>query len=509
MPNTTIRIPRAHLVMALCLPLAVLVGYFLAEPMDSGSMAVIVLVMFVLAVPLLMKWHHIGLVLAWNSTVAFSFMPGQPFAWMLFAMASLLFAVINRSVDAQSRMINIPSLTKPILFLFAVVAITCVVTGGIGLRSLGAVRYGGRNYVYIAAAVAGYFAFSSQRIPVEKAGLYVACFFLPGVLSLIPTLAYKLGASYYFLFSFFPAGGVVEQALEEHSLMDAGIVRINGLGSAGPALYTFLLARYGIRGLLDISKPWRLPLLAVAVLACAASGYRSFLILFGLTLLSVFYFEGLHRTRLLAVFAGIAVSVAALVLPNAEKLPLAVQRTISFLPVKVDPAAERSASDSTAWRIEVWKVALPQIPKYFFKGKGFKMDPNELYMTEMSAQHHVMNPYEAPLVTGDYHSGPLSVMIPLGIFGVIAFVWVLVAGVRYLVHNRKFGDERLRNINTFLLAFFVAKIVFFVGVFGSMYSDLYTFMGILGLSVSLNGVPKPAPEPETVELGASALEAFS
>jgi len=40
-------------------------------------MAVIVMVMFVLAVPLLIKWHHPGLVLAWNSTIAFTFMPGR------------------------------------------------------------------------------------------------------------------------------------------------------------------------------------------------------------------------------------------------------------------------------------------------------------------------------------------------------------------------------------------------------------------------------------------------
>src|SRR2546425_636943 len=33
----TINIPRTHLIMGLCLPLAVLLGYFLAEPMESGG----------------------------------------------------------------------------------------------------------------------------------------------------------------------------------------------------------------------------------------------------------------------------------------------------------------------------------------------------------------------------------------------------------------------------------------------------------------------------------------
>jgi hypothetical protein len=508
MANSAIKIPRAHLIMALCLPLAVLLGYFLAEPMDSGSMAVIVFVGFILSVPLLIKWYHPALVLAWNSTAAFAFMPGQPYAWMLMAAASLLFAVLNRSVDPESRFIDIPSLTKPIIFLAAVVAITCLSTGGMGLRSFGAVRYGGRNYIYIAAAIVGYFAFSSRRIPTEKAGLFVAMYFLPGLLSFVPTIAYKLGPAFYFLLNIFPAEGLAEQVKEENAL-EVAILRVNGLGAAGPALYTFVLARYGIRGVLDFSKPWRLLLLILGVLACAASGFRSFLILFILAFSAVFFYERLHRTWLLGLFIGLGVGLAAFVLPNAEKLPLPIQRTISFLPIKVDPVAERSASDSTVWRLGVWKSALPQIPKYLIKGKGFNMDPTELHMSEVSARHHLVNPYEIPIITGDFHSGPLSVIIPLGIFGVVGFAWFLTAGARYLYYNHRFGDPRLQKVNTFLLAFFVSKIVFFLFVFGSLYSDLYTFMGLLGFSVSLNGSPQPLPEADTVEPESSALEAFS
>src|ERR1051326_4963473 len=120
MANTAIRIPRAHLIMALCLPLAVLLVYFLAEPMESGSMAVIVFVMFVLAVPLLMKWHHPILVLSWNAVIAPVMLPGQPMIWVPVAVASLLFALLNRAVDPDSRFVYIPSLVNPLLFLTAV-----------------------------------------------------------------------------------------------------------------------------------------------------------------------------------------------------------------------------------------------------------------------------------------------------------------------------------------------------------------------------------------------------
>jgi len=292
--------------------------------------------------------------------------------------------------------------------------------------------------------------------------------------------------------------------------MDAGIVRISGLGFAGPALYAFLLARYRIRDLVDLSKPWRLIFLLLAAVVCAGCGYRSVLILFGLTFCGLFFFEGLHRTRLLAVFCSVALIGSAIVLPNIQKMPLPVQRTISFLPVKVNPLAEESANSSTDWRLNVWKSALPEVPKYFFKGKGYMIDPAALFLTEMSTRHKIVDPYEIQLLTGDYHSGPLSVIIPFGIFGVIAFAWFLGASIRYLHYNYRFADERLKTVNTFLLAFFSMKIVFFIVVFGSLFSDLASFVGLLGLSVSLNGPPsKILSETETAQAEGSPLEAFS
>ena len=40
---------------------------------------------------------------------------------------------------------------------------------------------------------------------------------------------------------------------------------------------------------------------------------------------------------------------------------------------------------------------------------------------------------------------------------------------------------------TLLFAFFVVKMILFFVVFGSFYSDMITFTGILGFSVAING----------------------
>jgi hypothetical protein len=504
---SSINIPKTHLIMGLCLPLAVVLGYLLAEPLDSASLAVVVFVLVILAVPLMMKWHHPLLILSWNAVIAPAFLPGHPLLWMLMAVASLLFGVLNRSVNPDRRFIVIPSVTKSLLFLSAVVVGTAFLTGGLGFRSMGSSTYGGRNYAYIAAAVLGYFAFSSQRIPKERAGLYLALFFLPGLTGMASNLIYMAGPSFYSLFDFFPVENAMEQASADAS-PTRYFGRIYGFAIASPALYCYVLARYGIRGSCDVTKPWRGLLLLAAASGCIVSGFRSTLILFALTFCAAFYLEGLHRTRLLAVAAGLTLAFAAAVLPLADKLPLEVQRTLSFLPINVDPIIKRSATDSTNWRLQMWKDVLPQVPTYLLKGKGYALDPNAMYWAAVSTAHSFGPGYVGTIFAGDYHNGPLSVIMPFGIWGAIGFVWFLAASLRYLYGNYRLGDPQLKQINTCLLAAFAAKVLFFTFVFGSFQNDLYFFAGLMGFSVSLNGELAAQVAEERTAEEEEALEAL-
>jgi hypothetical protein len=117
-------------------------------------------------------------------------------------------------------------------------------------------------------------------------------------------------------------------------------------------------------------------------------------------------------------------------------------------------------------------------------------------MAELSAHRGFGIQASGAVVAGDYHNGPLSVLIPFGIFGFIGFVWVLTAGGRLLYYYHRFGNPELQRLNTFLLAAFFAKLVFFVLVFGSLKSDFFTFLGLIGFAVSFNGAPQTAAEPE-------------
>ena len=492
-----INIPKTHLIMGLSLPLAVLLGYFVAEPMELGSMAVVVFVLVVLSIPLLMKWYYPLLVLAWNAAFCPTFLPGQPALWSVLAFVGLLFAVLSRAISPNARFVIEPSVTKSLLVLTGVVVGTGLMTGGFGVQILGGSQYGGKRYFLFLAGVAGYFVLTSRRIPLHRAGFYVALFFLSGLTFVVNDLAAIGGPKLEFLSLFFFSASSVRDAALANPLRSGDVRRIGEFLMIAPALYSYLLARFGVRGLLDLTRPWRLLLLFLAVGLGLLSGFRTFVVLSGLTFAGMFYLEGLHRTRYAPALLGIALLGGAVVLPQADKLPLSAQRALTFLPGKFDYMARQSASATADWRVQMWKDLLPEVSKCLLRGKGWGIDAHD-YSTGVEMEDP-LNPLTCTVLVGDYHNGPLSILIPFGLYGMVAFVWFLITGLRVLHRNWKFGNPALQNLNTLLLAAFAARALFFFFCFGGLNSDLPFFTGVLGLSVALNGVDvvvqaaRPAP----------------
>jgi hypothetical protein len=213
-----------------------------------------------------------------------------------------------------------------------------------------------------------------------------------------------------------------------------------------------------------------------------------------------FHVEGLRRTKLLPIFSGLGIVMAVLLVFLAPRLPYSFQRTLSFLPLKINSEAQRSAEETSNWRIEMWKALLPQIPQYLLLGKGYALSANDFQLLAGPdaairgvggfAENQIM------ALSGGYHNGPLSVILTFGIWGVIAVVWFWAAGIWVLYRNYRYGDPALRTVNIFLLVAFSARIIFFIFIFGDVVSETQFFCGWLGLGVGLNGgVCHPAPEP--------------
>ena len=472
---------RTLLIYAVILPLAVFIGWMVSGDMTRTSFSVLAGIIFLLLVPLLLKWHHEMLIFSWSTSITIFFLPGQPALWMLMAGLNFGIAVLRRIMQKQQAFLPAPAISLSLMALLIVVVVTGNLTGGFGLQILGSSAQGGKRYYDIIAAVIGYFALVSQPIPPARAKFFMALFLLPGSIAAVSNLIYFAGPGFYFLYLIFPVGFAGVQAMSDTA---GSVARVAGFSAAASAISYYMMAAYGIRGI--IGRWWRVLLLFLVLGVGAMGGYRSLLLLFGLIFIFLFAMEGLLRSPIFPALLLIGALGFAVLIPLAPKLPHSVQRTLSFLPLDIDRGVRDDAEGSVEWRLKMWKAVAPEIPQYFWLGKGYSINPTDLYLAEQAQRYMRTSNFDPFALVGNYHSGPLSVIIPFGIFGVLAFLAFLAASFRVLRLNYRYGSDQMRIYNRFFFAYFLSKVIFFFIVFGSLFSDMYVFTGLVGFSVALN-----------------------
>jgi hypothetical protein len=491
-------LPKSLFIFVFCVPLAIVLGIMLATPLDRTTMIIVLSGFLLLLTPFFLTSHHTFLILSWNAYINAFFLPGKPYIWMITTAVSILFLGLTVTLNrGKIRLLSVPSVAWPLLAIGLISLITSQLTGGIGGQALGSEIYGGKRYVFLWMGIVGFFALSALPVDPKKRQFLAAAFFASSVTAAVSNLAYTLGEGFYFLFLLFPVEWAITQAASEFAV--GGFSRVGGLGPASVAIVAFVLVRYGIRGTFTFRYPWRSVLLVAGVVAGLFSGYRATFAFAGLLFVFQFIAEGLYKTKFLLIFTILLSLTAILVLPIANRLPLAVQRCLTIFPLDLDRAAIETARGSTDWRLEMWRAVVPDIPQYLLLGKGYAIDPKDIYFSQMHISLKWIAPYEASLVAGDYHSGPLSLIIPFGIWGVVAFIWFCYAAMGVLWRNFKYGDPEIQNINTFLLVYFLAQLVYYLFVFGAFYMDLAKFAGVVALSVAMNhGVASRAGAPALI-----------
>ena len=503
--SNALSIIRSLIIYSLCLPLAIFLGYLLAMPLDSISLLILATTLALPLLPVLLRWHHLILIASWNMTAVLFFLPGRPNLWIFMAATSLLLSILQHILNRNIRFLSVPSVTRPLIFLAIVIFVTAKLTGGFGMRTMGGESFGGKRYILLLGAIIGYFAITCHRVPEGKAPAYVALYLLGTLTAMIGNLAPYVDSSLYFIFIVFPVENLLFMSGGGSGPEEGIVMRLGGLSFGCLAVVCFVLARHGVRGLFALGErwsfmpfrlrggfamnhPWRLLVFLFMIWVCLLGGYRSVAIVLALTFLCQFYLEGLFRTQLLPAMILIVTLAFVVSLPLVTKLPISIQRSLSFLPIEIDPIARYAAESSSEWRLEVWRAVVPLIPQYLILGKGYAINSADMeFMQARNRYQSGSDPNEAVLLSGDYHNGPLSVIIPLGIFGAIGFVWFLVAAYRVLVNNYRHGDPELRLLNTFLLSYFVARVIYFFTVFGSLHFELVIFTGLVAMSVSING----------------------
>jgi hypothetical protein len=488
---------RSLIIFGVCAVLAIWLGFLVAGPLTYSSLAIYGLLGFILISPLLLRWHYPLMLLCWNFAAVAPFVPGRPSVGLTMILLSLGISVLQRTVNRESQFIRVPQVTVALLIMLAVVMVTAKMTG-FGIRVFGSSVYGGHKYLYLVGGILGYFALSAKRIPPERRNLYLALFFLGSISAAFGDLVGFLPHSGYFIYWFFQPFNLQEL----HAGIDEQVTRLNGALYASLGIFSFMLARYGIRGIFFSRKPWRWVILVLAVVYGLLGGFRSLLMIFALLFMIEIFLEGLHRTKLMAIILSGGILGGLALIPLAVHLPVGFQRTLSFLPYKVSLEAKLDAQATLDWRVAMWNALLPQIPEYLLLGKGYNINPLDYeFVMGPEASIHSTAQNDPLALANDFHNGPISVLIPFGIWGAIAFLWFIAVGIWVAYRNYRYGDPTLKTINSLLLAAFATRVIMFFIVGGDLSSDMMILCGLLGLNVSFNGgvarrvhAGRPAPQ---------------
>jgi hypothetical protein len=490
---------RAHTltlwaVYASSLALASFLGYTVAVAQGAQSAVVVVGTLALLVTPLLLRGHQAVTLFCWNSTIGLGVLAGAIPSWLLMSVVACAIILGQRALNRAWPLNLVREMTIPLVVFSAVVGVTMLARGGVGVQWLGSgALAGGRKYLHIFGAVLGYFAISMQCIPRQKAMPYYLLFFLGGLTGFIGPLAGFLGGPFeYLMLIFRPIEGV---AMYDDSF------RVKGMSFVGNAIFGALLARYGFAGVFHTAQFWRPILLVIGMLLGLLSGYRTLLVLYGGTLVMMFLLEGIHRTRLVLLWVMVLGLGAGALYQATPLLPTPIQRALAVLPLPVNAVVRADAAGTIGWREGLWGALWQDVPRYFWLGKGMTITSREMDWAQTLSRFGG-NPWDYSYLTGEHHNGFLSVIIGFGVWGFLTLLWVLLAGWWVLWRNWKNGRPDLLNINAFLLCSYICWLFLFFTYWGTLHWSLRDFTGILGLSVALNhGLASPRQPDARMEDG--------
>jgi hypothetical protein len=348
---------------------------------------------------------------------------------------------------------------------------------------------GGRPYFAILLACCGFWVLQHVTIKPKIAKLLpiMMCFgsvvnAVSGLVSYFaPSLGYRLGT----LYSGFMPGGEANPLDQPN---DNRVERHQYLAGFGVEVGRAVISYANIFKLIFFQNIILSACFFASLVAILLSGFRSNLIgwLFAIALAS--YIRGGVRHVVPLVAAGLAGVVMIVVLQTAGlSVPLPAQRALSFIPISWDSRASVDAKGSVEWRVDMWRLALTsdRYIKNKVLGDGFGFDPSELRAQATLAAFRMDTSYglqDYYMLTGDYHSGPVSAIRFVGYIGLVLFTALQIVNARYAWKIINLAKNTVYFPVT--LFFGVSAIyhpVCFWFIFGSFGSDFIQAIFILGM----------------------------
>lgn len=475
-PQTDITLPSRVLVPLSLVALVLVVVYWAFSSGSTMMFGAILAAPFIL---LFVNFPGLWLITILGISRSSLVLPGLPSSLQLVHVLCFGFVVLIAARLIITKPAPIPfRWSERFLVLFlAVLALTAYVRG-VGLRAMGSEMWGGMGYIKLTLAAT--FLLASRHIQLSVKQLRLAVFMMLGF-SLLPALSQLLfllsGGAIYQQFYFVDPG----QGGFNPSLWYANVGESVERYQAAKSLGEMML----LGGLVLV--PWRkdrLWLIAgiamAALLVTSFTGFRTSV----LTMLCAIFIllmlvsrQRLAVILILAVLGGAGLGVAWMTL---DKMPAPIQRAFSFLPgAPIRPDIALDAQNSAMWRLEVWKLAWRDVPDYLWVGKGFAVPPDDL-LSYSARFDSILYAYLAH----SYHSGPLTLLLDLGLFGLLFGCGFLVCSAAEVIRDTRRGSSVpfIRRFHLALTSFYVASVLTYLFIFGDVresFSAMFLSLALL------------------------------
>ena len=442
------------------------------------------------------------------------FFPGRPFWWELCALLAwpslLAYGLVNRrkieqvGFDRAERW-ALAALGGYVLVLFGLMAYR-----GVGFRAFGGAQMGGRFYSQqVILAILPLLLLTANLSKKQLIGA-VATGWVMAMTYLVSDFSFSLG------------GGVMQRILYFFELpTDAlnfelgyeltGMRRYQSLWYAAAAGLACLWTLVPLKDLLGryvlVTGPLMLALLGLGL----GSGHRTLLIVTLTTLVFLTIFQRFWTTGRLVVGLLVVAGGTGVLYVVADKLPMPVQRSISFLPgIEVQPLAERDATDTLRDRIEILQLAINDIPRYSIIGRGFGMERFDQLPGD-AVNSGVWLAY----VNGYFYNGTLGLLLKTGLPGLLAtsvFVWWLskmaLELVRVVQRRATRDQDNFDRLCLLVCAQWFSAVLFFYVTHGDAGSWMQTFALSAALIMACRRLQLGGPEERLLQDNEAAEARF-
>lgn len=413
-----------------------------------------------------------------------------PLLWSLTGKVSVLplpFSVRELGIMAALGMFvvfaafkKLPKAARPTLFdwlLYLNLAYlgTVYLRNPVGTSAFGSDLVGGRPYFEISMAMGAFWvlqhitlnAKQARRFPfILSAGSIVVSGL--GVLTTRLPFLVPLIAPFY-------SGLSLGAYMSEYRGEDSTDYREGGSLSFGWTWTTLLSSFYRPVCLFLFIRPIQSILYYGAIIALLLSGFRVGVLQFvAFTILVSYFQKGISDCIKIGTILFLA--VALIVAAQGAGIPVhpAIQRALSFIPAPWDDFVMRDAEGTKDWRLKIWKTAW-ESDKYIknkLLGDGFGFTAEDLAIQRSASfgrgGYIGGNEAEAQLVSGAYHSGPLSTVRYAGIVGLSLYL-ILLVGMSFYAYSIILDSKGtpFRALALFIGVVTITAPVFFVFIFGA------------------------------------------